>query len=380
MKIKEIKQLADIPQHRNIVLYGAGRGGTRFLEVLRHFRPGLKVEYFIDSFQPGEASGLPVLSLAQFLETKNSRPPVTILVTSLYSEQISRVLITNGIDDFYSVSPVFFYPPEYNTRLTPGEHKINEKEIEHSRFLLTHPRDIELYDILTSRVHGFDTPIDAISHYFYHESIQSGRQYFDFIQWEKVQTIIEGGVFDGKSTLSFLEWTNPGVFIYGFEPNHKNFTQSPYFPRLSKEPRVKIIPSGLWSRSQRLTLTDQLDASGIITDASPSNPTSIKPSCFEIDVVSIDEFVLQHQIERVDFIKMDIEGAEMEALNGASNTIKTHRPQLAISVYHKKEDIFRIPFYLSQLLENYRYRIGHYSPVFCETVWYGIPGEFALSS
>ncbi|MNC55831.1 hypothetical protein D3C75_1053850 [compost metagenome] len=86
-------------------------------------------------------------------------------------------------------------------------------------------------------------------------------------------------------------------------------------------------------------------------------------------MVSLDS-VLNGQ--RASFIKMDIEGAEMEALQGAQNTIVKHRPRLAICIYHKPEDILEIPLYLKSLVPDYKFYIRHYSNYTIETVLYAI--------
>ncbi|MCM1303087.1 MAG: FkbM family methyltransferase [Lachnospiraceae bacterium] len=69
---------------------------------------------------------------------------------------------------------------------------------------------------------------------------------------------------------------------------------------------------------------------------------------------------------------MDIEGAEMEALTGACKTIQKNRPKLAICIYHKYEDLYRIPMYVKSLVPEYRIYIRHYSDTPSETVMYAI--------
>ncbi len=75
---------------------------------------------------------------------------------------------------------------------------------------------------------------------------------------------------------------------------------------------------------------------------------------------------------RVTFIKLDVEGAELEALKGARDTIIREHPKLAICVYHKKEDIWEIPEYILSLSKEYRLYIRHYHWNPSETVLYAV--------
>ena len=76
-----------------------------------------------------------------------------------------------------------------------------------------------------------------------------------------------------------------------------------------------------------------------------------------IQVDSIDDIVKNN---RVDFIKMDIEGAELNALKGAAKTIVRDHPILAVCVYHKREDLLEIPNYIHSLYEGYKFYIRAY--------------------
>lgn len=69
---------------------------------------------------------------------------------------------------------------------------------------------------------------------------------------------------------------------------------------------------------------------------------------------------------------MDIEGAELKALEGAENLIRNAHPKLAICVYHKNEDIDQIPRLLLEYYPEYRFYLRHYSVTKAETVLYAI--------
>ncbi len=76
--------------------------------------------------------------------------------------------------------------------------------------------------------------------------------------------------------------------------------------------------------------------------------------------------------ESPSFIKMDIEGAELEALKGAKNIIQKYAPKLAVCVYHKPEDMEEIPQLLLEYNPNYRFYLRHYSLTMNETVLYAL--------
>lgn len=90
----------------------------------------------------------------------------------------------------------------------------------------------------------------------------------------------------------------------------------------------------------------------------------------KISITSIDEFVENHQIEKIDFIKMDVEGWELRALKGARSTIDKYRPKLAICLYHKFSDFVEIPQWLIANFPDYELRLGHYTLFENETVLY----------
>lgn len=58
---------------------------------------------------------------------------------------------------------------------------------------------------------------------------------------------------------------------------------------------------------------------------------------------------------------MDIEGAELDALKGAEKTIEQFRPKLAISLYHKREDLYEIPIWIKSIMPNYKMYLRHYA-------------------
>jgi hypothetical protein len=94
-------------------------------------------------------------------------------------------------------------------------------------------------------------------------------------------------------------------------------------------------------------------------------------SGIEIKTITIDDFVRRYSLGRVNFIKMDIEGAESHALTGASDTIRRFRPRLAISAYHSLDNSVELASKISEIERSYRLYLAHHSMHSEETVLYG---------
>lgn len=90
----------------------------------------------------------------------------------------------------------------------------------------------------------------------------------------------------------------------------------------------------------------------------------------EIEVVRLDDFIPSD--EKITFIKMDIEGAEIDALNGCKNILQKYKPKLAICIYHKPDDLWEIPLLIKRLVPDYKIYVRHYSNYLWETVCYAV--------
>ena len=77
----------------------------------------------------------------------------------------------------------------------------------------------------------------------------------------------------------------------------------------------------------------------------------------KVNIITIDDFVNENKIKKIDFIKIDTEGYELKILKGAKETIKKFKPKIAISAYHKKEDKKEIPDFLLKIRPDYQYKL-----------------------
>ena len=126
----------------------------------------------------------------------------------------------------------------------------------------------------------------------------------------------------------------------------------------SDRDEVEFIGKGLWNKKSVMRIGSGRSSS----DSSVSLEGDSK-----IEVTTLDSEVGE---EKVTFIKMDIEGAELNALKGAKETIIKNKPRLAICIYDKPKDIYEIPEYILSLVPEYRFWIRHYTSNNWETVLY----------
>jgi FkbM family methyltransferase len=130
---------------------------------------------------------------------------------------------------------------------------------------------------------------------------------------------------------------------------------------------IVLIPKGLWEDNRKLFFVSSENTMNSFIVENLEEVKGKKVSY--IEVVSIDEF-FKSEGDFPDFIKMDIEGSEIEALKGARDTISIQAPRLAISIYHKASDLWEIPLLIKNLNPKYKLFIGHHSFFWAESVVY----------
>jgi FkbM family methyltransferase len=119
--------------------------------------------------------------------------------------------------------------------------------------------------------------------------------------------------------------------------------------------RVIVYPKGVWDTDGSLTLNasdSNFAANSVVLHPQGSHRD------VEVQLTTIDKFVSELRLPRVDFIKMDIEGAEVKALTGARATILKFKPRLSIATEHKPDDQFTIPNVIHSIRSDYKMSCG----------------------
>ena len=129
-----------------------------------------------------------------------------------------------------------------------------------------------------------------------------------------------------------------------------------------------VVNAGLYICNKEVSFDNSLVNGGSAAIVYNSG-TNVREEWTSIRTVAIDDCT---SCADVTFIKMDIEGAELDALMGAERTIRSNKPKLAICIYHKPEDVIKIPMYIESLRSDYKFFIRKYTPHHGEIVLYAV--------
>jgi FkbM family methyltransferase len=177
--------------------------------------------------------------------------------------------------------------------------------------------------------------------------------------------VIDAGACFGDTALAFAQSVGEAGRVYSFDPLPKHFEimRENFAMNPSLAPSIAAFDVGLAAENHRAATPDA--ANGVI------NPGA-NVFNFDVSTRTIDSLVDEGALPRVDFVKMDIEGSELGALKGAEVAIRKWKPRLAISLYHRREDLFTIPLWIDGLDCGYRFFLDHYSIHHEETVLYAV--------
>ena len=173
--------------------------------------------------------------------------------------------------------------------------------------------------------------------------------YFDvpYIQPKKNNCLIDGGAYHGESTIEFYRWCGEnGAQAVVFEPDKDNYNICKH--NLAKMKGTYVLNKGTY------------DAIGEQAFSSKGNMVSqMDPQGREkIETTTIDSVP---EAQNATYIKLDVEGVELETLKGGAHVIGRNKPDMAISVYHKPEDIVELLECVLSINPNYVFYLRHYT-------------------
>ncbi len=192
---------------------------------------------------------------------------------------------------------------------------------------------------------------------------------------EAGDVLVDAGAYLGETAIRFALDVGPQGRVLSFDPfiDHVRVARQ-NAARNGLEDRVRFLPAGLAESSNIAGLKDLPAAEDAgASDGHEVHANAGRRMASDDARVALDDVVRWAAVPKVDFIKMDIEGSEIAALEGAHDVIQKYRPKLGISVYHRPSDLWAIPNLIREKYPFYQLYLDHHALYGEETVLYARP-------
>jgi FkbM family methyltransferase len=183
----------------------------------------------------------------------------------------------------------------------------------------------------------------------------------DLMIWRDKEVFVDCGAYIGDFVDELYAKMPDGAVndfkVYSFEPDEENF--GIMYEKFKNDSHVIPVKKGISSAARTLYFDKSTEEDGHIAESGSQ----------KIEVDSIDNVL---GAQKATFIKMDIEGSELDGLKGAKKQIVENKPRLAVCLYHKQNDMFEIPLYIKSLRDDYKFYVRPHSSMPTELVLYAI--------
>lgn len=320
--------------NKPIILYGMGNGADMIIDVLNSLGIEFSDVFASDGFVRGHYfHGKRVLT---FSEIKEKYEDFIILMTFAVHDSETLFKIREMAENYEFYSPTV--PVAGKGLFTIDYLKENEELFDKAYDMLEDEKSKKTFlDVLRFKISGKPE-------YLFSSQSEKDELYKNVLPLTENETIVDLGAYDGDTIREFLNVTD-GKYnrIYAFEPDEKNFRKLK--AKTEGLEKIEYFNLGAWDKKETKFFAKKKGRN------SHEDPNGI-PVQFD----SVDNIVN----DRVTFIKMDIEGSELKALEGAEKTIREHLPKLYICAYHRNEDMFTLPLKIKELYGGYKIYFRHH--------------------
>mgnify|MGYP002725452458 CR=1 FL=1 len=359
-----IKSLQD--DAKPILIYGAGNGFITFsVFILENYK--LNIMGVVDQkFEAkGLYHGLKQIPPASLSPADAHKTPPRVIITigkTKYHKDIIHYLNSLGYYDIIIATEIFEYHTHYTPRTILQEGKSyfhrHEEQIDFGYGLF---EDIESQIVYESYLRNYvdqapcSIPSQPLSDQYFQDDIPLSKGF---------SRTINCGAYVGDTVRRLISKVGKVEALACFEPEESNYhLLESYLEKNSNNIADELFhfPNGVFNKKAQL----------FFAGGNQFNSNLSKTGDIYIQCVTIDETLPEFEPT---FINMDIEGAELAALQGAENVIRQNRPDLAICVYHAVNHLWEIPTYINSLNLGYQFYLRNYTGFISETVLYAISG------
>lgn len=334
--------------NKPIVIYGMGNGAEKIIATLKTYSVEVSDIFASDEFVRGHSFlGYRVMKYSEICE-KYDDFNVVLAFASHLDDVLDKI---KAINDEHTV----FAPdvPVAGGGLFTREYvEENEADFDLVYNSLADDESKRVYiDVINFKISG------KVGYLFNSFLSDKNEVYSDILKLNDNEIIADLGAYDGDTIREFTSFTN-GKYdrIIALEPDPKNYKK--LVKNTDGMERVETLNMGAWDKKDTL-----------IFSTKAGRNSKLSSEGVPIPVINLDSLI----DDRITMIKMDIEGAEMKALNGAEGVIKTYLPKLYVCAYHRNEDLFALGKKILELSPSYKlyFRHSKYIPAW-ESNFYAI--------
>lgn len=345
-----------LKNYKRIFIYGAGGWGISLQKLLELYSINIKAFFDRRAAEIGAINNVPVYNLDEYGATDHDKIDnlIIIAVKLEIQKSIADSLEKSGYINYTTINGLWHYgcwlsKNELFSLVHEKKNILKCAEIwADQKSLDIYCRQIECY---LSRVYNIANQVDKEQ--YFPCDIEFGKGYYNFV---------DCGAYTGDTVVSLTKNIGKVDKLIAIEPDVDNFNK--LLSNIAREKEniadeICLYPCGIWASERKLAFNSNGGASCHI-----SGSGDVILQC-----VALDDVLYGFTPT---FIKMDVEGAELEGVKGARHTINRHKPDLAISVYHKIEHLWEIPLLLNTLNINYKFYLRSHEHFNQETVLYAV--------
>ncbi len=331
-------------QDKPIVIYGMGNGADKVISLAAKHKIEIADFFASDSFVRGQSfHGKTMLTYSGVREKYGDGNFIVLLSFATRLPQVIENIKNIASENELYAPDVPVAGSNIFTLEFYEKYKSDLKSV--YQMLADATSKNALYNIISYKLTG---KID----YLFNCEHQREEIFTSLLTPGKYNAIADLGAFTGDTIRELLEYSPSLRYSIAMEPDRKNFRKLQRYADGETRCRIAALNLAAWSEPRSLSFEG--------TGNKNSN-VSAGQNTHTVDAESLDNILSGRA---VDYIKYDVEGSEMEALLGSSETIKRHCPELCVSLYHRSEDIFLLPMLINHLNPSYKFYIrrGKYLP------------------
>lgn len=316
-----------------IVVYGMGNAAEKIIDTMEKYGARVSDIFASDEFVRGHSFlGYKVMKYSEICEKYDDFVVVLGFATRL-DNVLDRIKEINRHHSVFAPD----IPVAGGGLFTINYVTENEEKFDFVYNLLADEESKRVYlDIINFKISGK-------VEYLFNTFCDKNQVYKEILRLTDNESIVDLGAYDGDTIKEFTDFTG-GKYnhIFALEPDEKNYKK--LVRNTEGMDNIDTFNMGAWNKKDTL-----------IFDKKAGRNSRLSSSGVPVNVTDLDSLISSP----VTMIKMDIEGAELKALDGARKTIKKYKPKLYVCAYHRNEDLFALPIKINELYDGYKIKFRH---------------------